>query len=222
MRLFYFSFIFIFYSRCEDVFKGLKKKRARYLKGLSLLKKGYLILASLESDLFVDSSDFFKALECFQHGNYDEAIPILKELIKRDIYKFESTFLLAECFFEKGKMVKLKGRDNQWVQKASVFYNKIALQHSKHRESSEYLDIVKTSFLKLRDCCLILELKTDAIAVTEKYLEQFPDEKSNADIVAFCKQNNCSYLLELDNESNNNHEGISLVVKKKKNIKCKN
>lgn len=222
MRFYYLLFVFALSSVGEDVFKGLKRKRSQYLKGLSFLKKGYRLLASLENELFIDSSDFFKALECFQHGDYDEAVPIFKELIKKEIYKFESTFLLAECFFEKGKMVKVKGRDNQWVQKASVFYNKIVLQCGKHRESSEYLDIVKTSFLKLKDCCLILELKTDAIAVIEKYLEHFPDEKSNADIIAFCKQNNCSYLLDLENDSNNNYDGISLVVKKKKYIKYKN
>lgn len=195
----------------NQIVDRMAEQRSSYLKALALIKQGYSILLTLEKDLFIDSSDFFKALDYFRLKKYDSASSVFVSLIKKGERKLESMFLLAECFFFK------KNFD-----KAAAIYNDIISTKFNLYDDNSIL-ILKNTYLKLIDCFILLGKKKDACIVMSSYLKFFPNERNNDSIKLFCAQNNYGIYLQ-DDDINDNSEIVieSTKIKKKKKKSVQN
>ncbi|WP_342261870.1 CDC27 family protein [Alphaproteobacteria bacterium endosymbiont of Tiliacea citrago] len=176
-------------SANNEIVDSLKKNRVKYRQALSLLKQAYKLLAELELELTVDSSDFFKALEYFELGQYNKCIPILKSLIKNNQCKLEAMFLLAES------LVALKKIDE-----ACVLYNSI-INITPDFLDEKTIKIIKYSYLQLIHHIGLDGARKDVVAIIKKYIKQFPKERTNQKIEFLCRHYNCSTVL-VENEEN--------------------
>lgn len=192
----------------DDVVNRLKQQRLRYQQSLALIKKGYEILSQLESEFFVDSSDFFKALDYFQLKKYNRCVPIFISLIKKDERKLESTYLLAESFYFQKK-----------IKEASVIYNSIIKSRPAFFDDT-VTKIFKYSYLRLIDCFSSLGQKKDVCSVIQDYIDIFPEEKNNPQIQLLCRQNDCMSILESDEREgatieSKPEDAVTFVVRKR-------
>lgn len=205
--MFFFPFLKSLSVDSNQIVDKMEEQRVSYLKALSLIKQGYSILLNLEKDFFVDSSDFFKALDYFRLKKYDSAASLFVNLIKKGERKLESMFLLGECFFFKKNF-----------EKAAAIYNDIISTKFSLYDDNSIL-ILKNTYLKLIDCFLLLGRKKDACIVMGSYLKLFPNERESESVKLFCSKNNYGIYLEDDGISDDSQITVYSTKIKKKNKK---